>query len=453
MNTTMKYNNIKKILLLILVFAYNLKPVFAQQVETYNMQQLFDSALANNHILKIKSLQINEKNAKIKEDGVKKYPSVILNSTYQYNVNLSQLVVSKGSFGSLPIGGTTINLPNTDVATTVIEHNTFNIGPTIYQPITQLGKINIGLEIDRNDVQLAKKEKEKIESQITQNVERLYYAILIAKKQTVETNAKLELAKMKLYDVESALLSGKTININKSGLQANIANEEQNILKLTIELEDYWADLKNLIGLKNEKAVDLKEPEINVAPINAFEYYKTIADKANVDIQIASINKSKANLALKATKQNSLPDLGVIAGYSYQIGNILYPTNIPFVGLNFKWDLQTLFSNKHIQNQRSFVLKQTEENLQNTQEQVNKDIQKSFRKINQAKALIDVAQKATNYRREALKEQTDKQAAGLNVTADILETKSALAKSEADLYAAQLSYRLAISDLNILTGK
>jgi outer membrane protein TolC len=72
--------------------------------------------------------------------------------------------------------------------------------------------------------------------------------------------------------------------------------------------------------------------------------------------------------------------------------------------------------------------------------------------MRQAKALIAVAQKTVNYRKEEMKIQLDKGAAGLNTKTDILNVQSLLAKSEADLYEAQLSYRIAVSDLEILEG-
>jgi len=67
--------------------------------------------------------------------------------------------------------------------------------------------------------------------------------------------------------------------------------------------------------------------------------------------------------------------------------------------------------------------------------------------------LIAVSQKAFTYRKEELKIQEDKQAAGLNMKTDLLLTKSLLAKSEADVYSSQLSYLMAISDLKVLTGQ
>jgi outer membrane protein len=38
------------------------------------------------------------------------------------------------------------------------------------------------------------------------------------------------------------------------------------------------------------------------------------------------------------------------------------PTNVQFVGINVKWNLQNIFSNKYVIRQREFQLKQAEEN-------------------------------------------------------------------------------------------
>jgi len=84
---------------------------------------------------------------------------------------------------------------------------------------------------------------------------------------------------------------------------------------------------------------------------------------------------------------------------------------------------------------------------------LNTDLTKAHNKIIQIKNLIAVVQKAAYYRKEELKIQMDKSASGLNTKVDVLNAQSSLAKSEADLYAAQLSYRLAVSDLKILEGE
>lgn len=434
----------------ILLVALSAKPATAQQ-QTLTLQQAIDAALESNHLLKAKSLQIEEKEAKTKEDQIKKYPAVTLNSTWQYNANIGELVIPQGSFGALPLNAnTTVQLPNADKSFELGKHQNFNAGATIYQPLTQQGKINTGIELSKTEVLIAMQERRKAAQQIEQAVEKLYLGMLINSKKADESKAKLELSRLKLYDVESALLSGKTINLSKEGLQASIADEEQELLKLDIQREDYAADLKRLTGI-DVLPLMLNPVELNPTEPKATSDYQSSALSQNADLSIARLSVNKTRLGIKAAKQSYMPDVGIIAGYTYQQGNILYPTNNPFAGLNFKWNIQDLFANKQVLNQRTLQLHQAQENEANTIEQLNADIEKAVRKIHQAEALINAAQKVLNFRNQELKIQLDKRAAGLNVAADVLSTRSTVAKAEADLYAAQLNYRLAQSELNALT--
>jgi outer membrane protein TolC len=199
--------------------------------------------------------------------------------------------------------------------------------------------------------------------------------------------------------------------------------------------------------------LELYATDSAVQPVKALDDYKQLATNANPDLQIANLSKSKALLGIQAARQSNRPDVGLVGGYFYQSGNPLLPANNPFLGVNLKWNMQDIFSNKEIRKQREFQLKQAEENILNTQKQVNNNIEKAYRNIGHAQELIAVAQKALFYQKEELKEQEDKQAAGLNVKTDLLNAKSHKAKAEADLYAAQLTYRLAVSELKILTGQ
>ncbi len=159
-------------------------------------------------------MQIKEKQAKIKEDEIKRYPSANpVNGGYLYNFNLGELTIPAGTIGEYEISpGKSILLPNTDKNFTVGEYNNYNIGITAYQPITQQAKIKTGLEIDKIDVLLTEKDQFRISLQIKLAIEKLYYGALIAKKQLDEAEAKLALAKSKLADVENALRAGKNNN-------------------------------------------------------------------------------------------------------------------------------------------------------------------------------------------------------------------------------------------------
>jgi outer membrane protein TolC len=181
--------------------------------------------------------------------------------------------------------------------------------------------------------------------------------------------------------------------------------------------------------------------------------FKTSAADHNADLMIAGLNRTKAEQARKAARYSYLPDLGLMAGYAYQTGNKIYPEHNPFVGASFKWNLQDIFLNRQLVNQRNASLQQAREYTLDAENKLSNDIDKAFRKIRHAEALVDVAQKAVNYRQEEYKIQQDKKESGLNTASDLFSAKALLAKAKADLLAAQMNYRVAITDLQILAGE
>ena len=76
--------------------------------------------------------------------------------------------------------------------------------------------------------------------------------LLVSCKQKNDTNT----------EIQQSTIAIKTEEVNKIGLQATIADGEQNILKLQIQIEDYFSYLKNLTQIKAD-SFQLKEIEIN----------------------------------------------------------------------------------------------------------------------------------------------------------------------------------------------
>jgi outer membrane protein TolC len=449
----MKHKSITRHLSLLFLLFCSCQVLRAQETATYSLTQLTDSALKNSHTLAGKDWQIKERSAKIAEDKIKKYPSVDLNGNYLHNFVLDRITIPAGTIGDVQISpGNNVLLPSTDKTFKAGKYNTYLVGVSVYQPITQQLKINTGIEVDKQDRALVEKEKEKLSLQLKLGIEKLYYGALIARKKLEEAQAKLELARSQFDDVESALLAGKTIQPNRSGLQADIADQEQNILKLNIQVGDYISDLINLTGISSD-SLKLQGEEPMVYTVDPVHSYISAAMTGNTDLQMAKITKSKALLGIKAARQANLPDLGVVGGYMYQSGNSILPADNPYLGVNLKWNLQDLFSNKAIEKQRQAKARQADENIAGTRQQLTADVEKAYRKVNESLALISVAQKAVIFRQQEMKLLEDKQAAGLVLKQDILSARSQLARSESDLYSAQLSYRLAVSDLNFLTGQ
>jgi outer membrane protein TolC len=426
----------------------------AQNQKTLKLEDAINMALQNNHLLNVRKLQVDEKQQKVNEDRIKYLPTIGIGGLYQYNTNLPSLTVREGMFGTLPFSGIYYPLPPNDEIIEVGKHNVYNAGVTFYQPLTQIGKINAGVRYSKTELQIARTEEAKAGFQVKQGVEKLYFGLLILKKQIEEAELKVTLAKIKLHDIESAVAAGKTTESSKYGLSASEADEEQNLLKLKIQYDDYSDDLKHLTGLDQAESLVLEAVPVEnfIENLSSLDTSLYQASLNNNDLKMALLYKTKADYSIRASKFTYLPDLGILGGYTYQEGTDIYPKNNTFIGASLKWNLQDILTTRTIQRQRIYLKKQAEENLANTKEQVNNDIAKAYRKLKQAEELINVAGKVVEYRREDLKIQNDRRNSGLNLESDLLTVKAALAKAESDFYAAQLNYRIALTELKILTG-
>ena len=444
-----------KILTCVVIILLTAEPqTKSQDRRALTLKDAVGLALQNNHLLNVKKYQVGEKQQKVNEDKVKYYPVVAIGGSYQYNSNLPSITIEEGRFGTLPFGGLNFPLPPVDEIIEVGKHNVYNAGVTVYQPITQIGKINAGVQVSKTDLRIAEAEESKAVLQIKQTVEKLYFGLLILQKQIEEAEIRVALAKTKLSDIENAVYAGKTTGSNRYGLSASVAGEEQELLKLKIQYDDYSDDLKHITGFDPSVDIILEKdpPEILPAGISDIDSSVNVAAVKNKDLRIASLYSDKADYSIKASKLSYLPDLGILGGYTYQEGTDIYPRNNAFIGASFKWNIQDAFSNRSIQRQRSFARMQAEENLANTREQVAKDLEKASRKLKQSEELIRVAEKIADYRREDLKIQIDRRNSGLNLESDLLAARAALAKAESDYFAARLNYRIALSELQVLTG-
>ena len=425
-----------------------------EKTRKMNLQQLQDMAIQHNHLLKIKEWQITEKKQVMNEELVKLFPSLTVNGMYQYNTQVPELTIAAGSFGSLPpsLGGG--GFPASDKKMEMSLNNTMLSSATFYQPISQIPKINTGIEITKNEMDIEKTEALKVKIQIKEAVEKLYYGLLITDKQMEEATKRIDLEKAKLRDAENAVEAGKTTHSTRAGAYACLADEEQKLLKLKIQDIDYLTDLKRLTGIpdsvviKPESLIPENEPvlEEGQSGPNAFSFNN------NPDIKITELALQKSVNAVKACEYNYLPDFGLHGGYMLQKGYTFYPSNIAFIGLSLKWNVQDIFSNNYVKKQRLLQKKQAGENLAETKEQISGDLSKAHRKIEQSTELVNVARKVVQYRKEDLKIKEDMLSSGLCTQSDYLSAKADLAKAESDFYAAWLGLKLAETEQKVISG-
>ncbi|UHG89261.1 TolC family protein [Spirosoma oryzicola] len=423
----------------------------ALRAQTITLAQAQEQAIQQNRRLKIARYKVDETSYKITEARSRLYPLIVANGMYTYNGVTQDLTLPRGSISVLP-GATPIPLPQQDLTLFRAKHHLFLGNVLAYQPISLLGKIKDGIKVAQADVDLANTQVSQAELAIRQGVEKLYFGLLIAQKQQQQALATIALTQAKLYDLESALLAGKTDPVNKVGLQADLANQQQQLLQTNNQIEDYTADLNELMGQPTGTALTPTPLADSLPVLPPVETFLERAKSGNLEVRQADQTSQKASLGVQAARKDYIPTVGAVGGYLFQ--NVIsdLPQSNYFLGLQVSYTIVDFGRRKASLNQRLSQQKQADENRQYTQEHITGEVEKAYRKARQAAALLPVAAQAAQYRRDEFKLKNDRLIAGLALKRDVLETQAALTKAEVDLYAAQLAYRLAVSDLHLLTG-
>lgn len=437
--------------LLVSGFALAVLPLQAQQTRSLTLEQATELALQQNRLLGIAREKVSENQYKVDEIHSKYFPQVSVNALGGYNVNTLDITVPRGAIGVYPDTGP---IPGADVPLLRGSHVNVIANVQVAQPLTQLSKVRTGVEVAKTDVQIAETQARQAEWQVRQGVEKLYYGLLIAEQQRQEAELNLQVAQTQLYDVESAILAGKALQANRVGAQANVADQEQKLLRVRNQIEDYTYDLNQTLALPASTRLSLAAaPATDMsAAQQPVATYLTQANAGNLDIQLADQTSQKATLGVKAARKEYLPDVALTANYVRLNGIPLLNQNNLLAGAQLSWRAYDFGGRKAVVKQRLSQQKQAGENLQNTREQVTGQIEKAHRQLQQAAALVVAAQKAVDLRASELKIRQDQLASGLTLKADVLSTQATLAKAQSDLLSAQLNYRLTLTELRRASG-
>ncbi|QIH35934.1 TolC family protein [Sphingobacterium sp. DR205] len=422
----------------------------AQSVQEYSLQQLLDTAKKTNDMLIIKEYAVDQSISKLRENKIKRYPSVMVDGSYQYNFNLPAFTVPAGTLGSVPIAdGTSQLLPQQDSHFKVGDKGVYSLNLGVYQPVLQQLKMGTGQAIDVLDIKIGQLEKQKTWLQVGIAIEQQYYLALMAKKQIEVSNAKVALAKAKFNDGNNASSAGKIISKDMTGLKILIDAEQLNMLKLESQYKDCLSILGELTNIDPAK-IELAEKS-SYKRGETLDWYRTSMDNSP-DLKIAQLDIEKAALGVKAARQSKLPDLGVLGGYSVQKGNPILPEQTPYIGVSLKWNLQNLFSGKEMENQRLMQLKQAETKLKLVKDQLSASLDRAWRKVTITSASIATAENRVEYCRDALKYQQDKMTAGMNTGSELLQKRVELSEAESLLYQALAESLLARAELDNMIG-
>jgi multidrug efflux pump subunit AcrB/outer membrane protein TolC len=412
------------------------------------LSQAVELALKQNSVLKIARTKVTENDQKIVSARSQYFPQLSNNTKYVALSDSQLITIPAGSLGN--IAGTPF--PDKDTGINQGKSTLLYSETTLAQPTTQLFKIHEANQIAWADRGIAEAELKRSENEAVFAAHQLYYALLVAYKEKDAADASLTAAQENLRESEEGVRAGNLLDVAVTAAKANLLQSRQALIVTETRISDVTSELNDLLGLPSDAILEVTEtglPELT-EPLKDQAYDQARAGNGELLAARQAVEKSRH--AVRAARDEYIPDVTLFAKHGYQDGAPFLVKNMGFFGAELSWNIFDWGKRKGEVGQRVAQQSQAEENLVRIDKRIVIEIDKVYRKLERSKKMLDVTREALSLWKENTRLSENSLKAGTVTAARHAETVAALRKAEAEALQASLEYRLALAELDKTIG-
>ena len=419
------------------------------EVRRLRLAEAVRLAVEQNRTLKIARFKVQE-NEHRKEGARSAYFPTITNESNALHISeLQDLSIPPGAFGTaagVPVPARNTTLPQG-------KDTLFSSGTMVAQPLTQLLRIHQENRIAAAEVATSRNDLKNTENEIALQVHALYYSILVAQLQKKAAEQETSFATEGLRENENDVRNGSALQVATLQGRAELLQGQQSVLTAELQLEDYTAELNDLLGLPLDTKLELDpEVEANFETLPKDEYVKE-AWEENPEIRAAEQAVLKARAGVAAAKTAYIPDITAFARHSYQDGVPFLVRNFGTVGISMNYTLWDFGKRHATMREHSAQLAEAQENLEHLKDQVAVAVERSYNKLERTKSMVNVATQVAQLRQESERLATNQAAQGVVLISDVRHATAAHYQAKAELLQARLGYLLAWAELERTVGR
>ena len=406
-------------------------------------------ATGNNRDVRISELNVTkakETVAQAKTNYLPKLDSYVLAGIPLQPLNFT---VPAGSFGTYPATGP-IPAKESNI------HSPQRLGAFIdasaAQPLTQLYKVKLAVQQARLGTDLAHEDVRGQEQEITRQVKDAYYQLAQLQAQVESAKAVVQ-ALMALSAITEQRLSAQTVLASDSlTVKAKLKQQRYQVLTLQDSFELQKQSLNHLLGrdlrtqftVEMQPVADIAESDLEIARKRALEQ--------RPEVREARLQTKSAQLDVRRERAEYIPDLSVQVSYlSFQNTNFL-PQNAGSVGFALKWQPFDWGYKKHRIRELKATSEQKAVTEQDAEQRVLLDVEDKFRKLREARMLLEAQTDTREAAQAKLREVTNSYTQQSALLPDLLQQQSAVSQADAQFQQAVAGFWTAHAEFEKAIG-
>lgn len=422
----------------------------ASAVRTLTLDEAITLATSNNRSLRIATLEIDKSRWQVAEMKTKRLPSfsgTILGSQLLNEVSFNFPAGAFGTFAGLgPV-------PSTDTKITTPRQPVAYIVSQATQPLSQLYKVHLGVRAQELNTQLTTEKARAQRQSVVKDVKQAYYSVLQSESELEASEANVkqyeELNRVVLQRVsQEAALRSDSLEV-----KAKFANEKYKLAQLRNTLDSRKEYLNDLLGrdirtefqTEHVPAASFEEVDLKLAQSRALEQ--------RPEIREATLNVRQAELDRRIAKADFIPDLSIAFNYASNFNVDVLPRNMTSIGVELKWEPWDWGRRKDVVSQKVVTETQAQTQLHEAQSRVLMDVNTRFRKLEESRMLVAVAQAEREASQQKLREVTHNYEQQAVLLSDLLKQQAHVAGASDDYQQALLGFWTARSEFEKALGE
>ena len=417
-------------------------PLFAARPLT--LEEAQQLAAKNNRNLQLARLKVQEAMHKRAGARADYFPKAAASATDLY---FSRKLGTTVTAGELGLGFLPPPFPSIPVPINLVKQDLFLGGITVGQPLTQLVKIQQEVRAATSGQEIAAARSTASEDEVRYAVEQFYYALLVLQRQRQAAESKLTAAEQLLADAQNAVETGNALKVASIGRRAGLLEARQNLLAARDLEADYSEALNLSIGLPATTDLAPAEPPRPEFQLSSADEAVRAALERSPEVREARASVDQARAGVRAARADYIPEVTALVQYFHQAGVPTLPDDFGAVGGTLTYTLFDFGKRRELVRERETLRAQADENLRRVQDGVEQRVRKSYRNVERALQMVDVARESLELRRESERLTKDQFELGLALKSAYAESQAAAASSDADMFRAEAGWRLAVADL------
>jgi outer membrane protein TolC len=406
-------------------------------------------ATGNNRDVRISELNVTKARETVAQTKTNYFPKLDTNVLAGVPLQPLKFTVPAGSFGTYPSGGP--NPATNSNITSPVRFGAF-INASAAQPLTQLYKVKLAVQQARVGTDIAQEDVRGQKQEITRQVKDAYYQLAQSQAQIESAKATVQ-ALMALSTLTEQRLSAQTVLASDSlSVKAKLKQQRYQLLTLQDSFEVQKQSLNHLLGreLRTQFTVEM-QPVADIAESD-LEIARKLALEQRPELREARLQTKSAQLDVRRERAEYIPDVSLAVNYlSFQNVNFL-PQNAGSVGFSLKWQPFDWGYKKHRIAELRATSQQKSITEQDAEQRVLLDVEDRFRKLDEARMLLDAQSDAREAEQAKLREVTDRYTQKSTLLPDLLQEQSLLSQADAQYKQALAGYWTARAEFEKAIG-